>query len=420
MISKDQLKYVLAEQREAILQKPFGIERTVLKELEKKVKLPHVVVLTGLRRSGKSTILRQLIKQHYDDKHFYYINFEDERLFNFPAEHFNLIYEALFELFGEQKIFFIDEIQNISHFENFVRRFYDLGFKFFVTGSSAQLLSKEIGTKLTGRHVDIVVKPFSFREYLIARNFLLTDQAIFKTNLRVELKKHFAHFLMEGGMPEYIQYSDPETLIRTYEDIVIKDIMVRYKIVNTVELKELYQYLITTISQKFSYNSLRKFIKINSANTLKKHIGYLEETYFISVINKFDYSFKKQIINDKKVYAVDNGFIQKISIKFTKDNGWLLENAVFNALTNRGKIFYYSGIKECDFLVTTNNLVTEAVQVCWNITETNRDRELNGLLEAMEKFKLKKGLILTNDQEEEIKVGDKLIIMAPIWKWLLQ
>src|SRR3989338_4894424 len=120
MISKDQLKQLLIEQRIWILQKPLGVQRTVLDSIEKKSKLPHVVVITGLRRSGKSTLLRQIIKKHYNDDNFYYVSFEDERLFNFQAENFNIIYESLVELFGEQKTFFIDEIQNISNFESFV------------------------------------------------------------------------------------------------------------------------------------------------------------------------------------------------------------------------------------------------------------------------------------------------------------
>ena len=226
MISKDQLKQVFVEQNEAILKKPLGIERTILKTIEKKVKLPHVVVLTGLRRSGKSTLLRQLMKKQYNDKDFYYVNFEDERLFNFQAENFDMIYEALLELFGEKKTFFIDEIQNITDFESFVRRFYDSGFKFFVTGSSAKLLSKEIGTKLTGRHVDIVVKPFSFREYLDSKDFKFDKHTIFKTNTRAVLKKHFSKFLFDGGMPEYVQYNDSEILIRIYEDIFYNNIFI--------------------------------------------------------------------------------------------------------------------------------------------------------------------------------------------------
>ena len=420
MISKDQLKQTLVEQRDAILQRPCGVERTILKSIGKKIKLPHIVVLTGLRRSGKSTLLRQLMKKHYEDKDFYYINFEDERLFNFQASDFNIIYESLVELFGEKKTFFIDEIQNIPHFENFVRRFYDIGFKFFITGSSAKLLSKEIGTKLTGRHVDIIVKPFSFKEYLTSKNLKFDKKAVFKTHTRAELKKYFADFLFKGGMPEFTVYNDPEILARVYEDIVMKDIVVRYNVDHLKQLKELYQYLITTVSQKFSYNSLKKFIKISSANTIKKYIGYLEETYFINIVSKFDYSLKKQIINDKKIYVVDNGFIPKISIKFTKDNGWLLENLVFTTLKSRGDVFYYSDKYECDFVITKNNKVKEVVQVSWNLSTTNKERELNGLIEAMDKFKLKKGLILTNDQEEEIKVKGKTVITKPVWKWLLE
>ncbi len=419
MMPKDILKQVLVDQRDAILQKPLGIQRTILKFIEKKASLPHVVVLTGLRRSGKSTLLRQVISKRYSDKDFYYVNFEDERLFNFKAEDFNALYEALVELFGEKKTFFIDEIQNVTNFESFVRRFYDAGFKFFITGSSAKLLSKEIGTKLTGRHVDIIVRPFSFEEFLICNNVRLDKQAMFKTRTRAELKKYFQEYLINGGMPEYVQYHDPEILIRVYEDIIIKDIVARYKVDNVKELKELYQYLITTISQRFSYNSLRKFIKINSANTIKKYIDFLEETFFINQVSKFDYSLKKQIINDKKAYVVDNGFIQKISLKFTKDNGWLLENLVFNVLKTRGEVFYFSEKSECDFVITENNKVKEAVQVCWNINQTNKEREIAGLLEAMNKFKLTTGTILTSDQEEEIKVDEKKIIIKPIWKWLL-
>ncbi|HLD89192.1 MAG TPA: ATP-binding protein [Candidatus Nanoarchaeia archaeon] len=420
MISEDQLKQALVEQRDAILQKPFGVERTILKSLEQKAKLPHVVVLTGLRRSGKSTLLRQLIKNQYKDEDFYYINFEDERLFNFPAENFNMIYEVLVELFGEKKTFFIDEIQTIPGFENFVRRFYDAGFKFFITGSSAKLLSKEIGTKLTGRHVDVVVTPFSFREYLSFKDIKFGEKIMFRTTARAEIKKHFAQFLVSGGMPEYVQYNDPEILMRVYEDIVIKDIVARYKVDDAQLLKELYQYLITTLSQRFSYNSLRKFIKINSANTIKKYVAYLEETYFINQVSKFDYSLKKQIINDKKVYLVDNGFIPKLSMKFTKDNGWLLENLVFTALKSRGTVFYYSNRNECDFIIVQNNKVKEAIQVCWNLTQTNQEREVNGLIEVLDKFKLKHGLVLTNDQEDELKVKGKKVAVKPVWKWLLQ
>ncbi|MFH1364989.1 MAG: ATP-binding protein [archaeon] len=419
MLSEEQIKEILVKQRETIITKKFGVERTILKEIESKIKLPHVVVLTGLRRSGKSTLLRQLIKNHYNDKDFYYINFEDERLYNFPANEFNKLYEALLSLYGKKKTFFLDEIQNVTNFETFVRRLYEEGFKFFITGSSATLLSKELGTKLTGRHVDIIVNPFSFLEFLELRGFKLKKDTVYKTESKVEIKKYFEEYLTIGGMPEYLIYNDPELLTRVYEDTVLKDIAVRHKIDNIIVLRNLYSILISNFANKFSFNSLKKVTDINSVNTIKKFIYYLEETYFAKTINKFDYSLKKQLVNDKKFYIIDNGFVGVLSKKLTKDKGWLLENLVFNSLNKNNDVFYYSNNNECDFLLVKNKIVTKAIQVCYDLNEDNKEREVIGLSEAMEKFKLNGGLLLTNNQEEEIKRDGKKIKVIPVWKWLL-
>ncbi len=419
MLSETEIKEILVKQRETILNKKYGVERAILKEAESKLKLPHVVVLTGLRRSGKSTLLRQLIKKHYHDEDFYYLNFEDERLFDFPAQEFNRLYEGLVSLYGQKKTFFLDEIQNVTNFETFVRRFYEEGFKFIITGSSATLLSRELGTKLTGRHVDIVVRPFSFPEFLELKEVKLGKESVYKTEIKIEIEKYFEEYLVKGGMPEYLIYNDPELLTRVYEDTIIKDIAVRYKIKNVAVLRQLYSYLLNNFANQFSYNSLKKFITIKSVNTFKKFISYFEETYLAKTINKFDYSFKKQIMNDKKFYVLDNGFIGVLSKKITKDYGGLLENLVFNYLNNEDDVFYYSGERECDFLTVRNKEVTQAIQVCYELNLGNREREMAGLTEAMKKFQLKEGLILTNHQEEKIKLGRKKIIIKPVWKWML-
>ena len=419
MSNKDQYKYILADQRAAILKKPLGIERSILSEIDKTINLPHVVVISGLRRVGKSTLMRQIIQKYYDDQRFYYINFEDERLFKFQAEDFNLLYEALIELYGEQKTFFIDEIQNVDHFENFVRRFYDADFKFFITGSNANLLSREIGTKLTGRHIDMIVRPFSFREYLALQNVTFEQEMLYNTVERSKITSHFQDYLIRGGMPEYLIYNEPEILSRIYEDIIIKDIAVRYNIANLFEMRDIFLYLITNTANKFSFNKLKTISGIGSITTIKNYIHYLAETFFIQVINKFDYSLKKQLVNDKKAYVVDNGFFNVLSTKMTKNEGWLLENLISNVISESGQLYYFGDKSECDFLIQKDNKITAAVQVTHELSSVNEKRELNGLLNALKIFDLKEGLILTNEQESTRIAKDKTINIKPVWKWLL-
>jgi len=420
IFNKEQIKQILADQRAAILNKPIGVERSILSDIDTTIKLPHIIVLTGLRRVGKSTLLRQIIQKYYNDQSFYYINFEDERLFKFQAEDFNLLYEALIELYGEQKTFFIDEIQNVEHFENFVRRFYDADFKFFITGSNASLLSREIGTKLTGRHVDLVVYPFSFKEYLRLNDVVFEKDMVYHTVERTKIKNHFHNYLISGGMPEYLLYKEPEILSRIYEDIIIKDIAVRYRIANLYEMRDIFLYLITNTANKFSFNKLKTISGIGSITTIKNYIHYLSETFFITTVNKFDYSLKKQLVNDKKSYIVDNGFFNVLSAKMTQDIGWLLENLVFNVLNASGQLFYFSDKNECDFIVREDDKITSAIQVTNELSSANKNREFSGLLNALKTFDLKEGLILTNDQESTMKIDEKILTVKPVWKWLLE
>ena len=419
-MNKELLKQILLEQREVILNKDFGIERQVLADLSEKVKLPFVHIITGIRRCGKSTLLRQIIKRYFNDSDFYYINFEDERLFNFKAQNFNDLFEILVELFSRKSTFFIDEIQNVNDFEIFVRRFSENGYKFFLTGSNARLLSHEISTKLTGRHLDTYLTPFSFDEYLHFKNYQLTNESVYKSTERAVIKRHFSDFLKLGGMPEYLKFREPEIIQRTYEDILIKDIAVRYKIGDLYKLQELSQYLISNAGRKTSYNSLKQLLDFGSVNTVRSYIQFLENSYLIKQIGKFDYSFKKQLTNGKKIYVVDNGFISNISVSFSSDKGWLIENILFNYLSVRYDVYFFPGKNECDFICVTNKKVKKAIQVTFELNESNKNREMNGLLEAMTFFGLKKGYIVTYDTEDEINIDDKNIIIIPLWKCLLQ
>jgi len=420
MITKELLRQVLTEQRFDLLKKETGIPREALLQVQKKIHLPHVHFITGMRRCGKSTLLRQIIKKYYLDEDFYYLNFEDERLMNFDPAVFNMVYETMVELFGQKKTFFIDEIQHVRQFDSFVRRFYDNGFKFFLTGSNAGLIKEEISTRLTGRHVDTLLKPFSFREYLEMKTGSASSLNQYITEDRAEIKRLFGDYLVKGGMPEFIRYDDTEILRRIYDDIIVKDIFVRRKVDNTVAAKELYLYLVSNFGQRFSYNSLQDIVLFGSINTIKKYIHFLEETFLVRVINKFDFSVRKQLANDKKLYVCDNGFIPLISTRVGIDRGWLLENLVINNLDPDHEIFYYSGKKEADFISMANKKIDSVVQVTLEMTPSNHARETNGLLEALNHFRIDNGLILTYDQEDELVTDSGKITIKPVWKWLLE
>jgi len=420
MYTKNQLIRVITDQREALLARPLGVERQALSMMKGYIDIPHVIVITGLRRSGKSTLMRQIIKTYFHDTDFYYVNFEDERLFNFQASDFNLIYEAQLELYGKQSTFFIDEIQGVPEFDRFIRRFYDSGFKFFISGSNASLLRLDISTRLTGRHLDINLKPFRFSEFLKLKGATIPAPGAMETESRVMIKKLFDEYLVTGGMPERLVYGQDEILDRIYDDIVVKDVAVRHSITDVKSLRELYQYLVANFCRKFSYNGLLKFTSIGSANTIKAYIGHLEDTYFACIVPKYEHSVKKQIVNDKKFYVVDNGFIKRISPMVTVDKGWLLENLVVSVLKNGDNVFYYSKDKECDIIMKENNATIRAIQVTRELTADNKKREIDGLMEAMNEFRLSEGLILTEDQDDDIPVNGRHIVVKPVWKWAVE
>ncbi len=420
MITRELLRTVLTDQRAWFLKKDTGIKREVLDRIQKKIILPHIHFITGIRRCGKSTLLRQIAAEFYRDTDFYYINFEDERLLRFEAEAFNLVYETLLELYGRKNTFIIDEIQHVRDFDAFVRRFYDNGFKFFITGSNAGILGKEISERLTGRYLSTRLSPFSFREYVSLKE---GTSRIFNPDLtedRARLTGLFEHYLVHGGMPEYALYQDPEILMHTYNDIVVKDIGMRKNIDHPVLARELYLTVLSNFARKFSYNGLQKLTSIGSVNTIKQYLGYLEETFLVRFIHKFDYSVMKQYANDKKAYVSDNGIINAVSLKAGADKGWMLENLVAGSMSVESNLHYFSGKRECDFVLSEERNVKQVIQVCWELSRENDSRESGGVIEAMDYFHLDKGLILTYGQEEVRTLGNKTIDIKPVWKWLLR
>lgn len=415
-MNKTEIKGIILDQNK---QKPEEdlIKREIFAKAESYIKNPFVIVISGIRRSGKSTLLSQ-IKSKYPG---YYLNFDDERLINFKVGDFQLLYESFIEIYGEKEIFYFDEIQNINEWERFVRRLHDERKKVFVSGSNASLLSRELGTRLTGRHLDLNIFPFSFSEFLIFNKFKLEKNSVYITATKAKIKRYFDDYLLEGGFPEYLREKNKEYLKILYENIIYRDIIVRYGLSNERVFKELVYLAINSISKEISFNSLKKLLNLGSSTTVKEYFDHLENSFLVFLVPKFDYSLKKQIHSNKKVYVIDNALAMYLGFRNSSDSGRLLENLVFIELKRRKKEIYYHADKgECDFILREGIKINEAIQVCYELNEDNKKGEINGLIEAMKKFRLKEGLILTHDQEKDLKMEGKKIMIKPIWKWLLE
>lgn len=423
IMKKELLKEIILEQQQNILSKDLGIEREVLSKICEYTLLPHSIVISGIRRVGKSTLLAQIINKFYKDN-FYYFNFEDERLLDFNPSDFNNLYELFVEVFGQKQVFFLDEVQNADSWEVFVRRMSDAGFKFFITGSNASLLSKELGTKLTGRYIACELYPFSFKEFLKFKGYKFTPKTLYLTTKRAQIKALFNEYLKEGGMPEYIKYTNPEILKKVYDDILYRDIVARYDIKETKSLRELALYFLSNPATLFSYNRLKSALGLGSVNTIKSYVEYLENSFMIFVVNIFSYSLKQQFITPKKVYCIDNKLADCISFKFSKNIGRFLENLVFIELKRKGKELYYYKTKkglEVDILIRKGNDIEAIIQITQDLQgQEVRQREVKSILTAMDELGLQNGLILTLDDEEELMVANKKINVRPIYKWLLE
>jgi len=400
---KEELRKIVKMQKKDLSQYEKGVERDKLKEIELKTKF--TIVISGIRRCGKSTLMRQIARKV---KGFHYFNFEDPKASAFEVKDFERLNNAFIEEFGEQDYYFFDEVQNVNKWELFVRLLLDKGKHVFITGSNASLLSKELGTRLTGRHLTYELFPFSFKEFLELKGKKASVNS-------------FQEYFTNGGFPEYLKLNKTEVLQELVNDILVRDISVRHGIRNLSSLKQMAIFLITNAGKEFSYNSLKEMFKLGSINSVISFISYFEDSYLLFTIPRFAYSLKKQIVNPKKVYSIDNGLSSTNSASFSEDKGKMLENMVFINLRKKNKeIFYFQEKGECDFVIKEKNKITKAMQVCYKINKENEEREINGLLEAMKEFKLNEGLIITYDQEDKLLIKDKVIKIVPAWKWLLK
>ncbi len=381
-----------------------------------------IKIISGVRRCGKSVLAYLILK----NKNFAYMNFDDERLFDIDT---NKILSSFYEIYGKDiKCIFLDEIQNLSNWELFVNRLHRTGFNLFVTGSNAKLLSKELATHLTGRHVTIELLPFSFREYLSVIKF---NEDIETTKGKSILKKELESYINIGGFPEIIvDKENPKVYLRElYRKIIERDIISRYNISYRKTFREIAFTLINNPGRKISYNRIKNQFKLGSEHTIKNYLSYLEEAYIIFLLNRFSYKPVEVEKSEKKVYVIDTGIINNLSTKSSKDYGYLYENLVAVELLRRKsfdnnlEIFYWKNPQheEVDFVVRDRLKVKQLIQVCYDIDDYDiKKRETKALLKASKELECSNLLIITNDYEGEEKVDKRKIIFIPLWKWLLE
>ncbi|MBA4321314.1 MAG: AAA family ATPase [Odoribacter sp.] len=398
---REVLKSIIQSQKEWLVPEEKEIPREQLVRFSSLH--PFAYLLTGARRSGKSTLLKQLMRYHNSKNYF---NFEDSRTVEFEVSDFMIVEELFSELSDNNQIFFFDEIQNVSGWERYVRDAIDRKKTIVITGSNANLLSRELGTKLTGRHLDFDVFPFSYREFL----------SYFKLTAGTD---SFFSFISEGGFPGYLSIGKKEVLSTLVSDILIRDIFSRYNLRNQEVYRRIVQYLLSNTGKEISFNNLKNTFEVGSASSVMDFLNYLTDAYLLFLVPRYDTSLKVQARNPRKVYAIDQGLVNFYSVSGSPDRGRLLENTVYLQMRREGyETWYFKGKKECDFICRHRKNQYSAFQVSWQVDQQNEKREIEGLLEAMNKLKLASGTIITFDQEDKLVKEGKTINLIPGWKWL--
>lgn len=374
----------------------YGLPREFLPGLPDIVS--HALIVSGIRRCGKSTLLRQFTQK--TGRPFFFLNFDDLRLSNFSVPDYGLLDTAIGES-GADLLFF-NEIQSAPNWELYIRQKLDEGYQILITGSNASLLSNELGTKLTGRHITKELYPFSYSEYLSFKGFSRGLSSL-------------DGYLASGGFPEFLKAGNEDILAQLQQDILYRDVAVRYGIRDVASLRRLWTFLASNAGRLVSPSKLTGTIGVQSPTTVLEYISHLETSYLVQQVQRFSWSAKAQSLAPKKIFIVDSGLIRSASVSFSPDAGFILENFVFMEFRRRTRDIYYfaENGRECDFIVGPHSGNPLCVQVCRTLTGDNEAREVEGLEAALNFFDLPSGFIVTADQSDTILRNGKTINVVP-------
>jgi len=425
----EELKGIITSQRES-LDGLFKEEKIIERELDKNhvrsfLAKPNVLAILGVRRCGKSIYSLLLLK----GEKFGYINFFDERLFGLTTDELDKIVKAFYELYGNDVEYFVfDEIQKVLGWERFVSRLRTSN-KIIITGSNSDLLRGDLASFLTGRHVDVELLPFSFKEYLLATGVALDANWEYSTKSVATVKKALSEFMEKGGFPEVAKFGTI-MLSQIYKDMIDNDIISHHKLRNPQSLRELAKFLISNTGREVTFNSLRTTLGIKNVHTIAKYSAYIADSYLIYLQERFSYKLKEQFIAPKKVYCVDVGLANNVAFKLSKETGRVMENIVFLELLRRKfyvhsdwELYYWKDHRgrEVDFVVKHADKVEELIQVTYASGKNEiSERETVALEIACKELKCDNLLVITWDYEGAQSIGGKTVTFVPLWKWLLK
>ncbi|MFH1359216.1 MAG: ATP-binding protein [archaeon] len=402
-----------------------GIPRKKYESLIESIEIKEITILIGVRRSGKSTLMYQMIdfilSKGIKPEQILFVNLEDRQLTEDSLEDIYSVYKENINP-REKSYIFIDEIHRKKGWESWIRKKYDLkqGCKFVISGSCSYLLKKEYSTLLTGRNLTFKVFPLSFEEFLSFKGMKLDKEKLAKgiitDKTRYEILNYFKEFIEFGGFPEIFFAKENykmKILKQYFDDILYKDIIDRYEI-NGQKARDLALFLITNFTSNISLRNIRNSLGL-SYDLIKDYIHYYTESFLFFIVEHFSYSLKEQKTRSSKIYSIDNGLRNAVSFKFSKDEGKLVENIVFIELKRREKeVYYWRDKGEVDFVIKEKNILTGI-----NVTYSDEidKREANGLLEFKGKFnkRVKKLIIITKNLEKT----ERGIVYIPLWKWIL-
>lgn len=411
------------KEKEYLLSKNY-VKRTKLIQAKKWIDSDLIKVITGPRRAGKSVFSLMLL----EEKPFAYFNFDDEIILEGKIDCDELIKEIHF-IYGEVKWILFDEIQNLPNWELFINRLHRQGYNLIITGSNAKLLSQELATVLTGRHIPLEIFPFDFKEFLKAKDYQIRNEYKNLPEEKAKLLRMVEEYMVSGSYPEVIvkNFNPKEYLPVLLDALIFKDVVKRYKVKFSNQLDKLASYLINNFTNLYSIRRLTNVLNFKSDITLERYLRYLEEAYLITSLSCFSYKVGERIKSPKKIYVIDNGLVLAKAIQISPDKGRLMENLVFSELLKRGfkpnrDLFYYKtrNRNEIDFVLKNGSTIKDLIQVSYQLTLENQKKEIKSLIEGSEELNCSSLTVITWDIMKEEKIKGRKIKFIPLWQWLTE